>query len=61
MTGEPKSWVVEDVKEVGTGLKREVPVEFEFPAQRQIDLGGAESVQDIAAESSQQERECHKK
>ena len=42
--------VVEDVEEVGARLQRKALVKFELAAQRQIDLGRAESVEDIAAE-----------
>jgi hypothetical protein len=42
--------VIEDVEEVGPRLKREALVDFELPAQRQIDLGRAESVQCVPSE-----------
>ena len=44
--------VVEDVEEIGARLEGEALIELELPAQRQIDLGRAESVEDVAAESS---------
>jgi hypothetical protein len=39
--------VVEDVEEIGTGLKQKALLKPELPAQRQIDLRRAESVQSI--------------
>ena len=44
--------VVEDVEKIRSRLKREALPEFELPAQRQVDLGRAESAQGISSQGS---------
>jgi hypothetical protein len=50
--GSAKVWVVEDVEVICSRLKGEALVEFELPAQRQIDLRGVESAQGISSQIS---------
>jgi len=44
--------VVEDVEKIRSRLKSKPLPEFELPAQRQIDLGSAESAQGISSQTN---------
>jgi hypothetical protein len=52
LMGLPKFGVVEDVEKIRSRLKSKPLVELELPAQRQIDLGSAESAQGISSQLS---------